>query len=218
MSARMSAFKFEWVAQYLHREPTVIIDAGCYDGTDAIAFKEEWPAAEVHAFEACPDNFARMQMLGLAAASGVNTYHAAVCDHEDGCEFNSNTDTNQVAHFGQSGSILAPTPKLIATWPSIAFKAPRRVPSVRLDLFCQREQIDVIDVLHMDVQGAEYFVLLGLGAMRPAMIYLETNETADEGRYVNAVPKDDIKAWFLKNGYSRKWEGEFDALYVHERN
>lgn len=213
----MTAFRFEWVDQYLRCEPEVIVDAGCYDCTDSIAFKERWPGARVFAFEACPDNFARIRMAGRAATAGVIATHAAVCDHEEGVEFHSNTDTKQPGHFGQSGSILAPTQKLVATWPSIAFKKSRRVPSVRLDLFCGRSNVRAIDVLHMDVQGAEHFVLLGLGIMRPPIIFLETNETADEGRYENAVAKDDIRAWFLANGYSRKWESDCDALYIHER-
>lgn len=211
----MTAFRFEWVAQYLKRDPRVIIDAGTYDCTDAIAFKERYPEARVIAFEACPDNYARILQQGRAARAFVEVHHAAVSDHENGLAFYSNTDTNQVGHFGQSGSILPPAQKLLETWHSITFKHGRHVPSVRLDCHCTAAGIGAIDLLHMDVQGAEYFALKGLGDMRPAMIFLEINETAEVGRYQNAVPEHDIRAWFDASGYVREWDSEFDALYVH---
>lgn len=212
----MTAFRFEWIDRYLKREPDVLIDAGTYDATDAIAFKERYPGTRVIAFEACPDNYERIVQQGRAARAFVEVHHAAVCDHENGLPFYSNTDTNQVGHFGQSGSILAPAQKLLDTWHSIDFKPPRQVPSVRLDAFCDAAGIPAIDVLHMDVQGAEYFVLKGLGQLRPPIIFLEINETKEVGRYENAVPEHDIRAWFEAAGYSREWETEFDALYVHK--
>jgi len=209
----MSAFQFKWVDQYIG-EPKVIIDAGCYNAFDTMDFKREWPDARVIGFEACPDNFSVIERTGAAAALGCEVHHFAVCHHEDGVEFNSNVDTNQVAHFGQSGSILPFAQKLIDTWPSITVKPPRKVPSVRLDRFCEREGIAHIDLLHMDVQGAEFFVLRGLGAMRPTLIYLEIDETAETGRYVGAIPEADIRAWFDAAGYTRTWESKADALYV----
>ena len=211
----MSAFKFDWVDQHLKRDPKVIIDAGCYDATDSIAFKERWPDAYVYAFEACPDNYARIERAGLAEAAQVYVHHLAVCDHEKGVQFNSNTDTNQNGHYGQTGSILPFSEKLITTWPSITVKPPRLVPSVRLDLFSDRQGIQHIDLLHMDVQGAEYFVCLGLGSMRPSMIFLEIDETAEVGRYIGAIPESQIRGWFDSNGYKRVWESKADALYVH---
>ena len=131
-------------------------------------------------------------------------------------DFNSNTDTNQVAHFGQTGSILPFTQKLLQTWISISVKPPRRVPSTRLDTFCKSRNILHMDIVHMDVQGAEFFALKGLGRMRPSMIFLEIDETAEVGNYVGAIPENDIRAWFDKAGYRRVWDSEHDALYVHE--
>jgi FkbM family methyltransferase len=213
----MSAFKCDWVEQYLKRDPKVIIDAGCYNASDTVEFKERWPSARVIGFEACPDNYRQIILKGSAVEGEVEIFHVAVCDHENGVQFNSNTDTNQTGHFGQTGSILPFSQKLIETWPSITVKPPRLVPSVRLDLFCHRNGIEAIDLLHMDVQGAEYFVLLGLGAMRPPMIYLEIDETEETGRYIGAIPEQQIRGWFAKHGYDRVWESKADALYVHER-
>lgn len=210
----MTAFKFSWVEEYLQRAPTVIIDAGCYDAGDTIAFKEMWPEARVIGFEACPDNYNRIVRTGAATSGDVEVYHVAVCDHGNGVLFNSNSDTNQTGHFGQTGSILPFAQKLIDTWPSITVRPPRKVGSVRLDAFCQARGIEDIDLLHMDVQGAEYFALLGLGEMRPKMIYLEIDETAETGRYVGAIPENDIRDWFNQAGYNRVWDSKADALYV----
>lgn len=211
----MTAFKLPWLDEYFPNGGlAVIVDAGTYDAGDAIAFKEYCPEARVIAFEACPDNHSRIARAGRADAAGVEVHHAAVCDHEEGVAFNSNSDTNQVGFFGQTGSILPFAQKLIDTWPSITVKPPRPVPSVRLDLFCVREGIPSIDFLHMDVQGAEYFVLVGLGVLRPKLIYLEIDETAETGRYVGAIPEMKIRIRFDLMGYDRVWESKADALYV----
>ncbi len=211
----MSAFKFEWVDKYLQRDPKVIVDAGCYNAADSIEFKERWPDAWVIAFEACPDNYRMIRLKGDAILAGVDVYPLAVCDHDNGVMFNSNTDTNQPGHFGQTGSILTFGQRLISTWPSISVKAPRTVASTRLDSFCERHDVGPIDLLHMDVQGAEYFALLGLGDMRPPMIYLEIDETAETDRYVGAVPESQIRKWFTDAGYNRVWDSAHDALYIH---
>jgi len=211
----MTAFRFSWVDEYLKRTPSVVLDCGCYDATDAIAFKEKWPGARVIAFEACPDNYARIGQQGKARFAHVAVVHAAVCDHEKGVVFWSNCDTNQVASFGQSGSILQPTEKIPQKWPSISFKEPRQVPSVRLDAFCAGAGIGEVDLLHMDIQGAELFALRGLGDMRPAMIFLEIDETEEVGRYVGGAKESQVRAWFDGAGYRRVWDSEHDALYVH---
>lgn len=212
----MTAFRFEWVRDYLKRDPKVLIDAGAYNGSDAIAFKEEWPDCRVIAFEACPDNYAAIQQKVRVRLAGVECHHFAVMDEDKSIAFFSNFDTLQDGYFGQSGSILVPKLTLVAKWPSISFKTVRVVAGIRLDTFCRMHGIDHIDVLHMDVQGAEYRALLGLGEMRPPMIYLEIDETAEVGRYEGATPDGLLRGWFDKNGYRRAWESEHDALYVHE--
>jgi len=210
----MTCFRFDWVEQYLERKPKVLLDVGTWDGADAIAFKHNWPSARVMAFEACPDNWANILADGVVQAEGVEAFHLAVCDHAGGVEFTSNTDTRGRLNRGQSGSILPPTDQLRRDAPNLVFKAPRAVPSVRLDEFCHQHEIIGIDVLHMDVQGAETLVLRGLGFFRPAMIFLETNETAESGHYEGAGTRMELLELRRAMGYRVAWDSGQDQLWI----
>lgn len=213
----MSAFKFEWFV----REPKVILDVGTYDGADAALFKETFPLCRVIAFEACPDNYGAMKRRAFAAATGVELVHAAACDFDGEIPFFSNTDTKQVGHFGQSGSVLEPTKAIDNKWRGgmghIRFKEPRRVPAVRLDTFCAAQGITAIDLLHMDVQGAESMVLDGMGALLPGMIFLEIDEVKETGGYLGCVPLAELEARLTSRGYVKQWASINDALYVSTR-
>jgi FkbM family methyltransferase len=216
----MSSFQFHWLKEYLPGAPGVIIDAGTYDGADAARFKQEYPLARVLAFEACPDNFYAMKSRGWAVAQGVEIYQLALCDTDGTIAFNSNSDLNFPGHFGQSGSILTPTDRIDQKWRggtgAIRFKAPRSVPASRLDTFCASHGIEAIDLLHMDVQGAESRVIDGMGEFRPKIIFLEIDETAEVSGYLGATPRAELVNRLTSRGYEMKWCSVNDALYVHK--
>ena len=212
----MTMFKFEWVSQYLPEPPSVIFDVGTWDGGDAVAFAHNWPMASVVAFEACPDNYAQITARGLLRSEGVDVYHLAVCDHCRGVWFTSNEDEHQGLNPGMSGSILPPTDLLKKVAPHLHFKQPRLVPSTRLDAFCRLKGLDHIDVLHMDVQGAEALVLRGLGELRPGLIFLETDETGEVGHYSGAALKTDLLELRNRMGYRVAWDSGHDQLWVHK--
>jgi len=210
----MSNFKFEWVEQYLKREPKVVFDVGTWDGADAIALKQRWPRADVYAFEACPDNYAAAFKSGGVKAAGVMLVHAAVGAEDRDVPFYSNTDTALPKNPGMSGSTLFPSPALIAIAPNLTFLPPRMVRGIRLDTFCRMFGVGPIDILHMDVQGAEDYVMGGLGVLpRPAMVFMEIDATQ---LYEDAVPVDLLRAHMREDRYTEVWTDEHDALFIYE--
>ena len=96
----------------------------------------------------------------------------------------------------------------------ITFKPARKVPASRLDTFCAAHGITEIDLLHMDVQGAEALVLDGMGDLRPTMIFLEIDEVKETSGYLGATPMADLVSRLTDKGYGAAWESEHDALYV----
>ena len=216
----MSEFNLQWVGEYLKREPDVVFDVGCFDCADSIAFKLRWPGARVLAFEACPDNFRRIvtRLATMEDCPEIELFHFAMCDTDGEIRFFSNADAKMPGGFGQSGSVLTPTQAIDNKWRGgmghITFKPQRMVPAARLDTFCSSHGLAAIDLLHMDVQGAESKVIDGMGALRPSMIFLEIDEVAEVGGYLGGTPMAELVERLTSRGYAEKWHSEHDALYV----
>ena len=216
----MSEFNLQWVGEYLKREPDVVFDVGCFDCADSIAFKLRWPGARVLAFEACPDNFRRIvtRLATMEDCPEIELFHFAMCDTDGEIMFFSNADAKMPGGFGQSGSVLTPTQAIDNKWRGgmghITFKPQRMVPAARLDTFCSSHGLAAIDLLHMDVQGAESKVIDGMGALRPSMIFLEIDEVAEVGGYFGGTPMAELVERLTSRGYAEKWHSEHDALYV----
>jgi FkbM family methyltransferase len=193
--------------------PRVIVEVGTYDGDEALSLKKRYPDARVITFECDTVNYAYSRTF--LEGTGVELVQAAVTDHENGVDFwpNIPSDPNRA-----SGSILPSTEKLRAErlgqhGTTAGFTdSPTHVPSVRLDEFCRRAGI-TIDIIQIDVQGAEVFVLRGLGSLRPRIIFLEVNETADFGHYSGGASMKDLKQVLQDMGYECRWDNSADAYY-----
>ena len=66
------------------------------------------------------------------------------------------------------------------------------------------------DVLHIDVQGAEYYVISSLGEYRPTLIYLETSETE---HYKGSKSVADLNLLLTDIGYELVETLQYDSLY-----
>jgi len=125
------------------------IDAGCHVGYYSCLFsKLVGIKGRVYAFDASPYAcLSTRRNLGLNGFAFANVIHAALADVEGARPFH-------ISASGQSGlSSLGQIPMATDTI---------SVPVVRLDAFLDRENIDTIRLLKLDVEGAEEMVLRGL--------------------------------------------------------
>ena len=86
------------------------------------------------------------------------------------------------------------------------------VQTVRLDTFCELNNIPHIDYLHMDVQGAEELVVKGLGSLRPGFIFAETCEFDS---YKSGTTLEAFEQLLFDMGYSIVNRFKDDTLYKH---
>jgi FkbM family methyltransferase len=205
--------------------PKMVVEVGAYEGDDALRLKRRYPSARVVTFEADPANYAIT--LNNLRDSGVEVVFAAVTDHDNGVDFWLNDEgtlhrpaSNDGYGNRVSGSILRASEYLKTSQAKIPqaagfSDAPIHVPSTRLDNFCKGAGITAIDIMQVDVQGAESFVLKGLGELRPKIIFLEINETADFGRYLGGATRTQLNQLLQGMGYEKHWDNDADALYFH---
>jgi len=140
----------------LHRLlPTVAtcFDVGASNGVFALAVALGEPGRQVFAFEASPRMLARLRRnLVLNAATNVDAVEGAVCDHEGSVDLH--IPPGDSLPFGASTlrSFRTPGERL-------------RVRAVQLDAFVAARGIASVDLLKLDVEGAEPMVLAGARAL-----------------------------------------------------
>jgi FkbM family methyltransferase len=207
----MSHFNRNWINEIVgQKDNLVIFDVGAYNFDDSIGFKNTFPKADVHAFEAFDFNF---KVYGpRALQSGVKIHNVAISDKKGELTFYNSTDLNGM-QWTCSGSILKPSAKEgVEIHPGLHYnKEGLKVPAMRLDEFCESKGIDHIDVIHMDVQGAEYYAIQGLGKLRPKILFCETCEFES---YEGALTLEDLDNLLFSMGYEIKERLIYDTLYV----
>ena len=203
--ADTSLFNPRWLQEF-GMVPRTIFDIGSYDGGDAIRFAQTFPLASVFTFEADPDRFAIVERN--TSGFGIKAINLAVCDHDGETDWFPIKSANGA---GGQGSIFAHTIAFAARYPAIKQADTMPVPCTRLDTFCSRADIRRIDLMHIDVEGAEFNVIEGLGALRPRMIFLET---MSRDLWQGAKSSADVHRLLSRRGYVLAGDFRSDRLYV----
>jgi FkbM family methyltransferase len=197
-----SLFNPVWLSEF-EIEPRLIMDIGSFDGSDALRLKQRFPLARVIAFEADPDRFIVVDRS--VSAGGAEAVQCAIGSIDGHLGWYQAIDKNGV---GSAGSLFPHTKQFAGFYQS---KAANDVRVIRLDTFCRQNNIDDVDLMHIDVEGAEYEVLMGMGAIRPKMIFLEmmARET-----WKGARSSADIHRFLTRAGYILAGDFRSDRLYI----
>lgn len=149
----------------------LIFDVGAHEGQTAKRYRELFPHAMIHSFEPFPETFEVLkQTVGALAPIEVHNFALAATEGEARFSVNRNSATN---------SLLASDAGADIYWHKDAPKTTDTVtvPTRTLQAFASEHSIDAIDILKMDVQGAEYDVLQGAGELLKnqaiGLIYME---------------------------------------------
>lgn len=189
-------------------EPT-ILDLGANRGDSVADWLETFSDARVHAFEPDPtvaqtlgDRFAdnpRVRVYAAAAGARNGTARFTVCADP---RFSSLLDPAQGSGEFYGSGIQAETT--------------RDVPVIRLDDWAQREGVGRVDLLKIDVQGAELDVLKGA-----TQLLTRTRAIKCEAQlfpaYAGAATLDSLGPWFRERGFHLYRVCELWSLGLDER-
>jgi len=141
----------------------VILDVGAHYGESVVYFKTLFPKASIYSFEPDPDSY---KTLSSTAVSEVSYFNLALSDTDGTVSFYR----NKISHTNSLFKVNLKSSDSISIAKAIAendmqyfdgFNTEVKVPSMRLDSFTRQHAIDRIDLLKIDVQGAECRVLTG---------------------------------------------------------
>lgn len=132
-----------------------IVEVGSLNGADSLFFKHHFPHARVVAIEGLRENFEKY-MLNL---EGIECLHAVIADHDEQTAFHVK-DTNGIHGIFDRGKRYG--------------RAQRVVQCSRLDSIFDSP----VDMLKIDVEGATYEVLIGMGDLlsQAKVLHVETED------------------------------------------
>lgn len=209
----------------LDRETITIFDVGACECLDSVRYRQLFPASTVHSFEASPKNIARAkEVLERYNCGNIVLNSVAVSDAEGEVDFFSSDGAPEKKmndrnwdYGNKSGSILAPDiDKIQTVWSWLKFRKSEIVLCTTLSTYCQENGINKIDLLHLDVQGAELKVLEGA---IPILHQIESIwvEVSSEKFYFDQVLATDLHRFLVSHGYSRELQSgdgpQWDELW-----
>ena len=202
-----SGFNTKWLSQ-LNIEPKVVLELGSFDGGDALRFARAFPNARIVTVEADP---VRVEVvIKNLAHTHAEVVNNAVCLKDGPIDwYTSKIDgkvDGQGSLYQHSDEYKEKFPHIEQTTESVT------VDGLRFDRLCELNNIDEIDFMHMDIEGAEFDALSSMGKIRPKLIFMEMLpnyfEKVEGGKAIEKL--------LASFGYTLVARLSQDRLYIHK--
>jgi FkbM family methyltransferase len=200
---------------FLQDENLTIFDIGACDFSEGLMLKSQFPNADVYGIEADKINFDNHSPKAIQ--KGIKAFNLAFADFDGKTTFYPSLfETNIQVDWRFAGSILKPILKKNSNEAinhSVTYDDKGvEVETMRIDTFCNKNSINKIDFIHIDVEGAEDKVLSTLGDFRPKFIFAETYHFEIKN-YDNKITLDEFDGLLESLGYKMSHRFKYDTLY-----
>jgi FkbM family methyltransferase len=201
--------RLELLKNFLPYDP-VIIEAGTSDGYDTLRLAKYWPKGHVYAFEPVPSLFSAMKER-TSLQKNVTAYQYALSDKNGEAMFYINGE--DPAHVTGASTLLRPNQdnmKMKVINALTPYKHMINVKTMRLDSWVKQEGIKKIDLLWLDMEGAEPMVLKASESILDKVKVICT-EVNTEDRYSGSILYSEFKQWLEGKGF-RVVDEKFNKL------
>jgi len=199
----------------------VIFDIGSRDGMQAVEFSRQFPDADIVAVE-CNRQTLETCRRNIAQKPRIRLIDKAINSYTGRCTFYPIDPARTVTSWkdgnpGASSLFIAN-----GDYPEERYVQNQiEVDCTRLDDLCAELQVDAIDLIWMDLQGAELLALQSAGGLLEKVRYIYT-EVSHRPIYKDQCLFDDVEAFLTARGFRRcttidpaRWQQ--DAIYENTR-
>ncbi|KLK90553.1 methyltransferase [Microvirga vignae] len=198
------------IISLLQKPNPVVLEIGCNDGTDTRRFLRLCPKAQLYCFEPDPRAAARFKKNMDLYLEKVKLFEIAISDRNGRTDFHPSNGDGNAKEWDLSGSIRRPKNHLVEyDW--VRFDHPISVETRRLDDWCSEANLNTIDFIWMDVQGAESDVIAGgrQTLSKTRFIYTEySDRELYEGQLSLQAILELLPSFEVANQYPRAVEGD----------
>ena len=181
----------------LDNSQPVIFDVGAYIGDTIEQFKSSFPNSYIHAFEPFDESFSILKNR-FQKTEKLFFNNIAVENHSS-----SNANMYITQNKGSS-SLLKPTKGANEFWEGNPLSTQKevKVEITTIDSYCQKHNIQTIDILKIDVQGSELKVLQGAALMiQERRVKLIFTEISIAPNYKGQSEIDQVIKFLRENKY-----------------
>jgi FkbM family methyltransferase len=218
----------EGLAKYLKSKSVdfgsfaTVFDIGSRDGRQSLQLAKLFPNAAIVAIECNPETLGQCRS-NAAKQPRIKLVEKAINSHTGRCRFFPIDTKGTITSWadgnpGASSLFVATGDYPIETYVQNEIE----VDCVRLDDLCDQLDIKVIDLIWMDLQGAELLALQSAGAVLESTRYIYV-EVSHRAIYAGQCMFDDVEAFLTSRGFARctqidreRWQQ--DAIYVNGRD
>jgi FkbM family methyltransferase len=157
----------------------VIFELGLHRGVDTERIFNLCTSPEYHGFEPDPRNISAFKKKDIYTK--ITFVEKAVANYDGNGTLNQSSGTPEHHNRQNNASSSLHKPKEhLKRWPWVKFETQVEAPVCKLDTYCDTNSINSIDFIWCDIQGGEYYMILGAQKIlrKTKYIFMEYEDTA----------------------------------------
>lgn len=187
---------------YDKKKEYIIFDIGSRDCQQSIEFYKTFPNAKIYAFECNPNTLDLCEQNIIPYQDRITLIKGAVCDYDGNITFypinqEKTKTTWEDGNPGASSLFKSNGKYKVETYVQDEIITNCH----RLDTIMNEYNIPYVDIIWMDLQGAELLALKGLGNKLSSVEYLYT-EVSHKEIYTGQVMYKELNDFMIKNNFS----------------
>lgn len=201
----MRVFNSYLTQTFKNKEVEVIFDVGACHALESVELSKKYPNAKVYTFEANPVSY-DVCLENTEGYDSITVINEAVNDYDGLCKFYPMDKEKTITTWEDGNQGASSLYRANGQYDFIEkyVQYEIEVPCTRLDTFCERNGIDKIDIIWMDLQGAELKALQSLGSLLDTVQIIHT-ELEMNPMYEGQCLFSDVNEYLTNNGFDLEY-------------